>query len=530
MNKTIIININGIIFHIEEDAYELLKAYMTDVKKHFAYSKDSEEIVGDIENRIAEMFSESLAEEKKQVIILKDVELVIAQMGAVNEFTDDEEPVFTETVGEKKLYRDLDDKWLGGVCAGIAHYFNAKTSIVRMIALLTFFIGGSGLMIYIILWIVMPKAKTRAEKMAMKGEPFNLHNFKRNLDEEVEALKQNFNNAHNEARPFFSYAGGAAKSLIQLLLAFLGKVFKAIIKIGVGFIILIGAIALLATFIALFSALGFWNSSEINIFPFNAINPEYRTSLFLSAFFLVTIPIAALLFFAFRILTNRKILTRTASFVMLIIWLTALVSGIYYGSSLAAEFSEEATFQQTIALKPHNSYQLELNEAILLSKEDSIEYGIEGAQNTRSITINGARSEVNAPRNIRLTIIKGDTDVPLLIEEFSAKGPTFKMALNYARQISYQFTQKDSILNFSGNIHTPLHEIWRDQSIKLKLVLPANTLLYIDGKLNYYLDDANLHDCQPDGVPEETVSEWAITDTGLKCVNDSLYQRRQYRN
>src|SRR5215469_2231425 len=86
MNKTIIININGIVFHIEEDAYEILKNYMTDVKRHFATSADSLEITTDIENRIAEMFNELLARDNKQVIVEQDVNEVIGQMGTVSDF------------------------------------------------------------------------------------------------------------------------------------------------------------------------------------------------------------------------------------------------------------------------------------------------------------------------------------------------------------------------------------------------------------------------------------------------------------
>ncbi len=86
MNKTILININGIVFHIEEDAYEILKKYMTDVKRHFMNSADSHEITTDIENRIAEMFSELLLRENKQVIVEQDVNSVIEQMGSVADF------------------------------------------------------------------------------------------------------------------------------------------------------------------------------------------------------------------------------------------------------------------------------------------------------------------------------------------------------------------------------------------------------------------------------------------------------------
>src|SRR5690554_4458612 len=124
MNKTIIININGIIFHIEEAAYEVLQAYMVEVKKHFGYSADSQEIVGDIENRIAEMFSERL-NEQKAVILMEDVREVCAQMGEVEDFEMGEEPAedFNAEPSysyreDRSLCRDADDKVLGGVCSG----------------------------------------------------------------------------------------------------------------------------------------------------------------------------------------------------------------------------------------------------------------------------------------------------------------------------------------------------------------------------------------------------------------------------
>src|ERR1700709_1886804 len=97
MNKTIIININGIVFHIEEDAYEILKSYMTDVKRHFSTSADSLEITTDIENRIAEMFNEALARDNKPVIVDADVNQIIEQMGSVTDFEDAENDVKTGT-------------------------------------------------------------------------------------------------------------------------------------------------------------------------------------------------------------------------------------------------------------------------------------------------------------------------------------------------------------------------------------------------------------------------------------------------
>src|ERR1700739_2872982 len=198
MNKTIIININGIVFHIEEDAYEVLKSYMSDVKRHFMNSADSLEITTDIENRIAEMFNELLARESKQVIVEQDVKEVIGQMGTVEDFEkseQDTEPTFSNTyyntAEKRRLFRDPDDRILGGVCAGIANYFDIQVVWIRLAFALTVFFAGTGALLYIILWIVVPKAVTRADRMAMKGEKLNLQGFKKNFEEELGSMRNN---------------------------------------------------------------------------------------------------------------------------------------------------------------------------------------------------------------------------------------------------------------------------------------------------------------------------------------------------
>lgn len=182
MNKTIIININGIIFHIEEDAYEVLQTYMTAVKKHFGYSTDSNEIVGDIENRIAEMFSERI-NTQKAVITMQDVNEVTAQMGNISDFDDfnenAEDPLYQDQLytESRGLFRDPDDKVIGGVCSGLGYYFDLEAKWFRLILVIMALVGGSGFIVYLIFWILMPLARTRADKMSMRGEAPNLQNF-----------------------------------------------------------------------------------------------------------------------------------------------------------------------------------------------------------------------------------------------------------------------------------------------------------------------------------------------------------------
>ena len=521
MNKTIIININGIVFHIEEDAYEVLRSYMTEVKRHFAYSPDSDEIVTDIENRLAEMFSEGLSVDQKQVIVLADVNYVINKMGNVSDFNlDDEEPVrlSEETFKPgKKLFRDMDDRIISGVCAGTGHYFGIEPRWIRLIALLLLIVTvGSILPIYIILWIVMPKAVTRADKMAMKGEPINIQNFKKNFDEEVEGLRQGMSRAHHEARPAIDRLGHFISSA--------GLIF---VKCIGGIIIFIGVIALFALIIGLITFLGYWNSNQLNTFPFNIVNPGYKSVFTLSAFILIFIPLAALVMFAIRVLFSRFAISKTVYFGMLIIWLTGLGIGVYFASKVGSEFNDEAKFAVTTVLNPSDVYYLKLNPVQYFSKEDSLQYNIDPNNFKSRIIINSRRGEFNLPRNVSLEIVRGDVGKPILVQEFSAKGPNFETALATAQRTNHRFIQTDSLLQFDSNTHLRREELWRDQAVHLILRIPENTKLVIEGTINRYLEDKSLWECQPQDAKSDFLSEWIMTQQGLKCKNDTLYNKNR---
>ena len=522
MNKTIIININGIVFHIEEDAYEVLRTYMTDVKRHFAYSADSVEIVTDIENRLAEMFNERLAAENKQVIVLSDVHAVTERMGNVADFEleEDAEPAYSysdkSVKVEKRLLRDMDDRVIAGVCAGVGHYFEIENRWIRLIFLLLVFFGGTGIMLYIILWIIMPRAVTRADKMAMKGEPINIQNFKKNFDEEVEGLRQGIHRASSEAAPLIDRVGSV-----------IGSILKFLVKAVGALIIFIGAMVLLGLVIGLLAFLGVWQSSELNHFPFNIVNPEYKSVLSFSAFVIVFIPLVALVLFAIRVLFNRKVVSRTGSFAMLIIWLAGVGLTVYYGAKVAGQFTDEATFSQVTEIQPDSVYYLKLNPIKYLSKEDSLQYDIDRGRFSRKTIINDNENDFDMPRNVSLRIELSDGNKAILNQEFSSKGPNFETALKSAQLANYQFDQQDSLLQFGWNTRLPKDQLWRDQRVELTLRLPKNTRLMIDGNLNRYLEDFNLRDCQPEGASYKSLSEWVMTEDGLKCKDDSLYRRNR---
>jgi phage shock protein PspC (stress-responsive transcriptional regulator) len=197
MKTTVTINLGGFIFHIDDDAYEILHSYLIAIERQFANESDQKEILSDIESRLAELFTEKLGN-KKDVISKEDVAKVFSKMGEPQDFSTDDEPTNQSTRKNmstyqttKRLYRDPDDRVLGGVCSGLGAYFNSDPLLFRILFIIIFFGFGSGLLIYIILWIAVPEAATTAQKLEMRGEPITIDNIKKAVREEFENVKKN---------------------------------------------------------------------------------------------------------------------------------------------------------------------------------------------------------------------------------------------------------------------------------------------------------------------------------------------------
>ena len=192
MKITVSVNLGGYSFNIDEDAYAELKRYLKNLELHFAGEDSSSEILSDIETRIAELFRTKITN-YKQVINIEDVHQVITVLGTPEDISDTEGPTTREkfsSPGYHRMYRDTDHRAIGGVCAGMAAYWDIELWLVRLI----FFIlamMGVGILIYLILYIVLPEAKTTAEKIEMKGNPVNIHNIKDSVKKEFETVRKN---------------------------------------------------------------------------------------------------------------------------------------------------------------------------------------------------------------------------------------------------------------------------------------------------------------------------------------------------
>ena len=206
MKKTLTANINGIVFHIDEDAYYKLSRYLERIKAHFKHEYGGEEIVAGIESRIAEMFQER-KKSHQQVVNLSDVQEVIAQLGEPAEISGNESESnnrrettdYAEESAPKQLFRDPDNKYIGGVCSGLAAYFNIDPTWVRLLFVLLILAAGSTILAYIILWIVIPKAKSTADRLSMRGERINLSNIEKSIREDLRDIKKNLEDLSKKA-------------------------------------------------------------------------------------------------------------------------------------------------------------------------------------------------------------------------------------------------------------------------------------------------------------------------------------------
>ena len=219
MQRIIQINIAGRVIAIEEDAYTLLNDYINALERQFAGEEGKEEIIQDIEYRIAELFSIAM-ESGTAAINRPAVQKVIDTLGPASEIgmkvqtagrnlpvpylPKEQEDYERRHYGYRRIYRDPHDKVLGGVCSGIAKYFDMDPTIVRLIVVMLFLCFGIGLLAYIIAWVVIPVPRTAYDMDNMHGDPMTIHRMARNMQDELQDLKRRAEQMSKELRDFFA--------------------------------------------------------------------------------------------------------------------------------------------------------------------------------------------------------------------------------------------------------------------------------------------------------------------------------------
>lgn len=338
MKKTLTVNLGGTVFHIDEDAYRLLDNYLSNLKMHFRKEAGADEIIDDIERRISELFAEKLTA-GSQVITITDVEEVIARMGKPEdmEAENDSEPSVgnaTRTTIHRRLYRNPDDKLLGGVISGMAAYLGWDVTLLRLLLLVVLICGvGTLIPVYIVCWLVIPEARTAAEKLSMRGEAVTVENIGKTVTDGFEKVANGVNDYMKSDKPrtFLQKLGDALVMVAGWFLKICLVIF-AIICSPLLFVFGVVFVALL--FAAVMVAIG-GGAALISMFPtFNVILPTSPLSaivMYIAGILLVGIPLVSLVWAIFSQIFKWQPMASGLKWTLVILWIvSAAVFGICF--------------------------------------------------------------------------------------------------------------------------------------------------------------------------------------------------------
>ena len=531
MKKTVTINLNSMIFHIDEDAHEMLLGYLNSIKSKFNLSDGRDEIMADIEARIAEMFQDE-TKGSKQVISMEEVEKIIAVMGKPEDYLDEDNPEPTNHANareedfsykRKRVFRDPDNRVFGGVCGGIGAYFNFDPIILRILFAIAFFVFGTGFLIYFLLWIIIPKAKTTAEKLEMKGEKVNVSNIERSIREEMENIKKTYNDLTGNAGNH-TESKKKTKNLLNKFTDFGVSLFtssvKAIGKIMAVILIVIGLFLLITILGSLFGSVtlltGPLASNQLswielgNIF---LVSSDQLTLVSIGLFLLVGIPVLTLTYLGIKLLLGIKGRQKKLGTLALLLWLAGFLVIGYTGNQVANDFGTKGVTEQYINLGRSNTSSLNLE----VIGEDHQQDQYDSHINMGNWHCYFNEQEMVTFGSTQLDIEKSHTDSFELVMINSAYGDNKKEAMNRSAKINYAFTQKDSLLQFDPYFNIPRGEKWRNQNVKITLRMPVGTRVFLDNSMGRIIYDiANTEGIHDMDMLEET---WEMTEKGLECYS-----------
>jgi len=576
MKKNISINISGIIFHIEEDGYESLRKYLDSINKYFSSFEDSSEIISDIESRMAEIFLSKL-NEGKQVITAEDVNALMVTMGSVTDFKAAEEESTgptssthqeqskgsssTKTSESKKLVRDTKRKVLGGVCAGMAHYFNidpvwprvlfallvlgsyggliivyiilwivlpdsnelddqpsvkkmyrdqenkvlggvasglaaftgTDTAIIRLLFVIAGFFGF-GIILYIVFWIALPEAKTITEKMEMQGEPVTLSNIESSVKK---GLNEKDGQEESILAKIILFPFRAIAAVLNAVAKGLGPLFSVIVdvmRIGVGAIITMTGFSLIFTLLfvfgiiaGIFSAAHFpesWNVQFFSPAVVQALTNTVPAWTFTFAFFAAFVPALVIFLLGISTIAKKIVFGQLVGWTLFVLFFTSIVFLSFSVPSFVLSFKEEGE------VKVEKTFPLIGKTTQFKIKETGLD-----DYDVTEITFHGYEG----------------TEIKLL-QRFESQGRNRKIAAENARMVEYNVEQQDSVLIFDSNIAFKKDALFRAQRLEMDVYVPFNKPFVIEDALWRLVSN------NPRTRHDNQTHTWKFIGSGMQCL------------
>jgi phage shock protein PspC (stress-responsive transcriptional regulator) len=582
MKKVININFQGRVIPIEENAFELLNRYVESLRKFFANEEGRDEIINDIEGRIAELFGETL-KKGGTCITQDDVNRIIDSMGRPEDFEAEEANVQSQLGGEqqqqknyqheqhayttqetkklyrdenkkflggvcsglanyfgldplvvrilfvifggvtfipylilwvavpssatqvigslrKRLFRDADDKIISGVCSGLSHYFGVSVWIPRILFLIPFFsfvfrwgnwgwwdfphflsvsFSPGSLFVYVILWMVVPEAKTSADKLEMKGEKVDLNAIKNTIQSDMEGFgkrAQQFGEEISQKASSFSQTVGEkstqfaneASNVARKKSGGLGHFITVVVKIFAYFIL--GCI-LFAVVAALFS-LGVVFTGLLPAKTY-LLNDGAQTLFAWGTLLLfIWVPVVGIVVFIIRRITKMKGNSNLIRWSFSGLWILGWVCVVSLVASISKEFKYRNTpVEESIQLSNARVEKLEIKANSFGTYYKNNWFEIEPFASLDEDTV--------FVRNVRIRVVKTNADsFSVKMVKFS-NGRSKQVANQLVSNIQYNINQVDSTLFLEKGIRITPQEKFRNQNVLITIAVPVGKRIII---------------------------------------------------
>lgn len=518
MERILQISIKQMVFNVNEDAYEPLGNYLRLLNNHFAGTPDGAEIINDLENRLVELLCEKL-NNKKQVITLADVNEVKNTLGDLYDLDPRYNAGYNSNRQKRRLYRDTKNNAIGGVASGIAVYFCIETVWVRLAFILTTFLNGAGLILYLIMWAVVPAARTVNQQAEMQGEKADIHNFENTIKNEYARVKNNFRKFQNNE------AYEQSKRTINNVIYAIGRVLLLCIKIGIG---IVGVGLVIALVFSVFG-MGFtffnptwpgWSVNEWGFYfnHFEALSfflpSDIILPVLISLWALILIPVLTVLYGIIKFIFNIKARDKITGILLLMAWGMAL---IFIISIMLWQLSNFTHRQESV----HN-YRLNTmhTDTIVIAVSDNLSdknnwfnnqwcnaYTIAGINGTSTIYgIPEINIEVSDSNQLSLCVYK------------KAYGEDQDDANLNAESIIYHWQNSGNRIEFDRVFAIAPGNYFRAQDLNMVLYIPQGTIIYIDDTANELIDGMETNDY----TWEYGGKYWKAESEKFKFLNEPL--------
>lgn len=477
MKKTISVNLKGIHFNMEEDAYQMLQDYLNKLKSHFGSDPAQNETLDDIEYRIAELCSAKLSE-NKSVIELSDIEEIIRIMGKPEDYYEEPESESNQTRHspeppiEKRLFRDQQRAAIAGVCAGIANYLNIDVVIVRAIFVIMFLTVGFGIPLYIILWIIIPRAKSSIDRLRMRGRPITVESVRNEVEDAAQNISRGGKRVARDFRQGDSYSRSISKGVRVL-----SKLF-GVALISVGMIMLIPFIIFI---------IGGFGVIPVDGEPALLSFPEFGKLMLSSAadyrmmwIGTLLVGFSVILFFVLTgsllIFQIKNLWTKLSLFGLFITGLTGFIIVIMIGMNTGKDYYFGSEIKHNIG-----SYQGD--QLFIMTRDSKMGKDARTSKSTDAPGIITIDNGFIQGSGIDFEFIPSSDSLFHVTQVLNARGRSQTISMNRAEHIRHQAGLSNDTLFLLNSFSYPVKDHIRAQAVSFIIEIPSGGNVQIDDRI-----------------------------------------------